>query len=225
MPQATTAQKLAPEETPAGPAELWTAMELQRRLEAMPAEARFCDSQRLITFYTELLSGGHGDALAPRSDGLGQGTVLTVKLPGDDEPGGAGERPEGVGAVPAPPLRVLVVDDNRDSADSLGMLFRLVGHDVRTAHDGLEAIAAADEFRPDAILLDIGLPKLDGYEVARQIRRLDWGRKTTLIAVTGWGQAEDRERSQQAGFDHHLIKPVDPSALLELLTGKDCPKD
>jgi len=221
MAQATTAQKLPLEETPAEPAELWTVMELQRRLAAMPAEAQVCDSRRLITFYTELLAGGHGDALVPRSDGLGPGTVLTVKLPGGDEPKGAGERPEGEGAAPAPPLRVLVVDDNRDSADSLGMLFRLVGHEIRTAHDGLEAIAAADEFRPDAILLDIGLPKLDGYEVARQIRRLDWGRKTTLIAVTGWGQAEDRERSEEVGFDHHLVKPVDPSALLDLLKAKD----
>ena len=146
---------------------------------------------------------------------------LEARPAGGDEPEGAGERPEAEGTVPAQPMRILVVDDNSDSADSLGMLFRLLGHDVRTAHDGLEAIAAADAFRPNAIVLDIGLPKLDGYEVARQIRRLDWGRKTTLIAVTGWGQTEDKERSEEAGFDHHLVKPVDPSALLDLLTGKD----
>lgn len=221
MARTATATKPAPPEAPADSTELWSAMELRRHLETMPPEAHICESQRLITFYTELLAGGHGGSFAPRTDRLGQGSILTVKLPSDEEPEGAGQRPQGEGAVPAPPLRILVVDDNRDSADSLGMLFRLVGHEVRTAHDGLEAIAAADEFRPDAIVLDIGLPKLDGYEVARQIRRLEWSRKTTLIAVTGWGQAEDKERSEEAGFDHHLVKPVDPSALLELLTGKD----
>ena len=220
MARTATATKPAPRKAPADPMELWSSMEL-RRLETTPVEVHICDSRTLITFYTELLAGSRGGALAPGSDGLGPGSVFTIELPvdghGTDGTGGTRKRK---GAAPGPPIRILVVDDNRDSADSLGMLFRLVGHDVRTAHDGLEAIAAADEFRPDAIVLDIGLPKLDGHEVARQLRRLEWCRKTILIAVTGWGQEEDKERSVEAGFDHHLVKPVDPSALLDLLAGR-----
>jgi CheY-like chemotaxis protein len=92
-----------------------------------------------------------------------------------------------------------------------------MGNDIRTARDGVEAVGAADEFRPDVILLDIGLPKLSGYEVARKIRHQPWGKAIVLIATTGWGQDTDKQRSQEAGFDHHLVKPVDPPALFELL--------
>jgi CheY-like chemotaxis protein len=109
--------------------------------------------------------------------------------------------------------RVLIVDDNRDAADSLSMLLRLRGDEVRTAYDGQQAIDVANEFQPDAIVLDIGLPKLDGYEAARRIRQQPWASDAVLIALTGWGQDKDRRLAVEAGFDHHMVKPVDPSAL------------
>ena len=110
------------------------------------------------------------------------------------------------------------MDDNRDSADSLGMLLRIMGNDIRTAYDGQQGLEVAGEFRPDVVLLDIGLPKLDGYEACRRIREQPWGKGVVLIAVTGWGQEEDRRRSHEAGFDRHLVKPVDPGALMRMLT-------
>ena len=112
--------------------------------------------------------------------------------------------------------RILVVDDNQDSAESLTILLKLAGHETHTAYDGLEAVEAAATFRPDVILLDIGLPKLNGYEVARKIREQPWGKNMVLVALTGWGQEEDRRRSQEAGFNHHLTKPVD------LLLSRSC---
>ena len=111
------------------------------------------------------------------------------------------------------------MDDNRDGADSLAMLLRIMGNDIRTAYDGQEAVDVAEEFRPDVVLLDIGLPKLNGYEACRRIREQPWGKDVVLIALTGWGQEEDRRRSHEAGFDHHLVKPVDPHALMKLLAG------
>jgi DNA-binding response OmpR family regulator len=118
-------------------------------------------------------------------------------------------------------LRILVVDDNRDSADSLAMMLRIMGNEIRTAYDGEEAVAAAGEFRPDVVLLDIGLPKLNGYEACRHIREQPWSKSVVLIAMTGWGQEEDRRRSQEAGFDKHMVKPVDPQALMNLLRELD----
>jgi CheY-like chemotaxis protein len=111
------------------------------------------------------------------------------------------------------------VDDNRDGADTLAMMLKIMGHETRTAHDGVEALAAAEAFRPDVVLCDIGLPKLNGYEVARRIREQGWGEGMVLIAQTGWGQEEDRCRSKEAGFNFHLVKPVDPDALEKLLAG------
>ena len=113
--------------------------------------------------------------------------------------------------------RVLVVDDNLDSAESLSLLLELMGHTVRTAHDGEEALAEADAFRPDLVLMDIGMPRMDGYEAARRLRQAPWAADTVLVALTGWGQDEDKRRSEEAGFDRHLIKPVDPTALEALL--------
>lgn len=113
--------------------------------------------------------------------------------------------------------RVLVVDDNLDSAESLSLLLELMGHEVRTAHDGEQALAEADAFRPDLVLMDIGMPRMDGYEAARRLREAEWAASIILVALTGWGQDEDRRRSEAAGFNHHLIKPVDPAALEALL--------
>jgi CheY-like chemotaxis protein len=115
--------------------------------------------------------------------------------------------------------RILVVDDNRDAAASLAMLLQLTGNETEVAFDGPHAIDLAAHFKPEVILLDIGLPGLNGYEVARRIRQEAWGKDCKLIAVTGWGQLEDRQRSQEAGFDAHLVKPVDHDALAKMLTG------
>jgi CheY-like chemotaxis protein len=113
----------------------------------------------------------------------------------------------------------LIVDDNRDNADSLARLLRLMGNDTRTAYDGQEGVEVARTFHPDVMLLDIGLPKLDGYEACRRIREQSWSKSAVMIAVTGWGQEEDRRRSHEAGFDHHMVKPVDPHDIMKLLAG------
>jgi len=115
------------------------------------------------------------------------------------------------------PRRILVVDDNVDNAESIRLLFQLAGHQVRTAYNGHDALAAACAFRPEVVLLDIGLPGMDGYEVARRLREAAGGKKMLLIAQTGYGQEEDRRRSREAGFYAHLVKPVDPGALKALL--------
>ena len=120
----------------------------------------------------------------------------------------------------APSRRILVVDDNLDGVETLSRLLRLMGNEVRTAHDGQEALEAAEAFRPDVAVLDIGLPTLDGYEAARRLREQPWGRDMILVALTGWGQDEDRRRSQAAGFDHHLVMPVTAPALREALAGR-----
>lgn len=116
----------------------------------------------------------------------------------------------------ATPARVLVVDDNEDAADSLATLLGVMGYDVRTAYDGPEAISAADEFRPEVALLDIGLPRLSGYDIARHVRA-SRGEQVLLVAITGWGQEEDRRKAREAGFDHHFTKPADFDLLLELI--------
>ena len=113
--------------------------------------------------------------------------------------------------------RVLVADDNHDAADSLAMLLELGGHEVRVAHDGREALAIANAFRPEVALLDIAMPGMDGHEVARALRAEPWGRGVVLVALTGWGQHEDRHRALAAGFDHHLTEPVDPDVIERLL--------
>ncbi len=114
--------------------------------------------------------------------------------------------------------RILVVDDNRDSAKTLAMLLGITGHETAVAHDGLAAVEAAGSFRPEVILLDIGLPKLNGYEVCRAIRKEDWGTPIVIVALTGWGQDDDRRKSTEAGFNGHLVKPVEHDALVKLLT-------
>ena len=160
----------------------------------------------------------HGGTMEARSDGLGEGSEFVMRLPIPDEPVKAPPPAPAVSA--SPPMtarRILVVDDNPDSATSLAMLLQLTGNETHIAHDGLEAVDAAAAFRPDVVLLDIGLPKLNGYEAARRIREQPSGNKMVLVALTGWGQEEDRRKSSEAGFDGHLVKPVDYPALMELL--------
>lgn len=114
-------------------------------------------------------------------------------------------------------LRMLIVDDNRDAADSLGMLMQVMGNQTCVAYDGREALTVASQFHPEVVLLDIGLPNMSGYEVARELRKRPGGSSMLLIATTGWGQPSDKEQSRDAGFDHHLVKPIDPQTLLKLL--------
>jgi len=125
------------------------------------------------------------------------------------------------GAVVLSGRRILVVDDNKDSADTLCMLLQLNNNELRTAYDGLEAVNAAETFQPELVLLDIGLPKLNGYEVARRIRSQPWSRDVILVALTGWGQDEDKRRSQEAGFNFHIVKPVNLAALETLLDQRE----
>ena len=163
----------------------------------------------------------HGGSIAAQSDGPGLGSEFVVKLPVLTTLPAIRASPSSPEARPAKGQvrsRILVVDDNEDAAKSLArLLTRLHGHDVRIAHEGPTALEAAEDYRPELILLDIGLPGMDGNEVARSIRRLPWGNDVVLIALTGWGQEEDRRRSSEAGFDHHLVKPVDPILLERLL--------
>jgi CheY-like chemotaxis protein len=116
------------------------------------------------------------------------------------------------------PQRILIADDNADSAESMGMLLRLMGNDVRIASDGLDAVQQAAAFQPDIVLMDIGMPRLDGYEAARRIRNQDWSRDTLLVAVTGWGPSDDSEEATAAGFDRHFTKPLDPAELRRLVS-------
>jgi signal transduction histidine kinase len=161
----------------------------------------------------------HGGTIMAHSDGPGHGSTFIVRLPviRESSPAQPRARPERERTAPSARRRILVVDDERLSAASWGKLLQNAGHEIRTAHDGFEAVEVSEEFRPDVVLLDIGLPKLDGYEVAQRIRHQPWGQGMVLIALTGWGEETDRQRSTAAGFDHHLVKPVDPSTLLHLL--------
>ena len=151
------------------------------------------------------------------SAGRGKGSEFVVSLPSAEAPEPLQALPVSVGAQPPDRLRVLVVDDNVDAADSLAMALRLSGQEVRVAYDGEAALAIAAELNPQAVLLDIGMPVMDGYLVARRLRQAESTRLSLLIAVTGWGQDEDRRRSREAGFDHHLVKPVDPGVLVPLI--------
>jgi CheY-like chemotaxis protein len=122
------------------------------------------------------------------------------------------------------PRRILVADDNQDAAQTLQVLLGLGGHETFLAFDGEEALDKAEELRPDIVLLDIGMPKMTGHEVAKRLRARPWFQGRTLIALTGWGQEMDRRKSREVGFDHHLVKPIDPSALLALIASLPEPK-
>lgn len=167
----------------------------------------------------------HGGTVSARSAGAGQGSEFTIHLP----------RSLVTNAVPPSDLaqlspatgrklRLLVADDNRDAAHSLATLLDMSGNEVSVAHSGEEALRLAQLLQPQAVILDIGMPGMSGYEVARRIREQDWGKRTLLIAVTGWGQAEDKQRSRDAGFDFHLTKPVDVSEVERLLGDFEVPR-
>ena len=162
----------------------------------------------------------HQGTIEARSDGPGKGSEFVVRLPllaADSEPPAAERREKAKPGGASRPRRVLVVDDNRDSTESMAMLLHSWGQDVREAHDGPSALALAAEWRPDVVLLDIGLPKMSGYEVATRLRALPGCSRVALVAMTGYGQESDRDRSRASGFLHHLVKPVDPSLLRRVL--------
>ncbi|HEX6703725.1 MAG TPA: chemotaxis protein CheB [Albitalea sp.] len=171
-----------------------------------------------LTLVKQLIEA-HGGTVTAASEGIGHGSEFVLHLPMPDAPqqpvsdSFSAER----AAVSSAPRRILVVDDNRDSAESLTIALRLQGHEVRTAHDGQAAIQLAESWRPEIVLLDIGLPGMNGYDVARRMGDHPWRRDMRLIALTGWGQATDRDRSAAAGFDAHLVKPVELATLIELL--------
>jgi CheY-like chemotaxis protein len=163
----------------------------------------------------------HGGAVEAHSEGENEGSEFVVRLPLanpsiSDQPASGPGVPVGTSAV-EPKQRILVVDDNLDAARTLDTLLRMRGHEVRMAHTGQEALAVAAEFLPQVVLLDIGLPDMVGYEVARRLRRMPELGNVILIAQTGWGQDEDRRRSREAGFDAHLVKPVELGAIRQVL--------
>jgi CheY-like chemotaxis protein/two-component sensor histidine kinase len=165
----------------------------------------------------------HGGSVEARSPGEGLGSEFIVRLPlvERDATESQGAPAPDSGASPTCAMhRILAVDDNKDSADSLGMMLRFLGADVQVAYDGPAALAAIRSYRPSVVLLDLGMPGMDGYEAARQIRADERNKDLMLIALTGWGQDEDRRGSEQAGFDHHLVKPVDLGALQTLLASR-----
>jgi PAS domain S-box-containing protein len=163
----------------------------------------------------------HGGSVEARSVGLGHGSEFIVRLPLAehlDQDIARSVRPGDAEASVPPTVRILVVDDNQDSADSLGAVLSFLGADVRIAYDGQSALEALRTYHPSAVILDLGMPGLDGYEVAHRVRQDPALRDLTLIALTGWGQEQDRRRTREAGFDHHLVKPVDLQVLKVLLT-------
>jgi CheY-like chemotaxis protein len=160
----------------------------------------------------------HDGSVTARSDGPGAGSEFVVRLPlvaadAKTEPR-VGRMP---GTTPGTAQKILIVDDNQDNAESLNLLLRLSGNDTQTAGDGVEAVEKAEEFLPDVILLDIGLPRMNGYETCRTIRQKPWGKDVIMVALTGWGQDEDRRKAKEAGFNGHMVKPVNHEDLLETL--------
>ncbi|MGC8642341.1 MAG: hybrid sensor histidine kinase/response regulator, partial [Isosphaeraceae bacterium] len=167
----------------------------------------------------------HGGSVEAFSDGPGRGSEFRLRLPLAS--GLVGEAPDVLKAESTSasnrPRRILIVDDNADAVSSLRVVLTTKGYEVQTAHDGLQALELAADFRPHAVLLDIGLPKINGYDVARKIRDQPWGKSMLLVATTGWGQLDDRQRAHEAGFDHHLVKPVDFATLDELFKSLPAP--
>ena len=159
----------------------------------------------------------HGGSITATSEGAGKGCEFIVRLPAIAPPASRPDARRPARQSEGRSSRILVIDDNVDTARGLGRLLKLLGHEVATAHDGPSALEAAREHRPEFVLLDIGLPGMDGYEVARRLRQDEGCKDAVIVAISGYGQDEDRRRSKQAGIDHHLVKPIDHDALVTLL--------
>jgi CheY-like chemotaxis protein len=196
-----------------------------------PAGQRFSGGLGIRLTLVKRLTEMHGGRVEARSEGAGKGSefVLRLRLAGTAQaeigpraaPAAAGRAVE----TPRGPRRVLVVDDNSDAADSLSMFLKFLGSAVRVAYDGPSALEILESFRPAIVLLDLGMPVRDDYEVARRIRRHPLGQEVVLVALTEWGQEEDRRRTAEAGFDHHLIKPVNPVDLEKLLASWEAKRE
>ena len=158
----------------------------------------------------------HGGTIQARSDGLGRGSALIIRIPATSW-GALAEQPQRIDVRSYAGVRVLVIDDNVDGADMLASLVTSLGGEARVAYDGHAGLNAATEFGPDVVLLDIGMPDMDGYETCRRLRAAPMSKAAYIVAVTGWGQPQDRERALSAGFDAHMTKPADPRALERLL--------
>jgi len=163
----------------------------------------------------------HGGSVAVRSEGIGRGSEFTVRLPLAGQPRAAANAPVAVADLGVPAaepgaLRILVVDDNRDAADTLAMSLSMLGHEVRTEYDAPRVVETAATFLPELVFMDIGMPRMNGFDVARAIREQEWGGDTMLVALTGWGKEDDRAKSRDAGFDHHLVKPAELDEILRL---------
>jgi len=165
------------------------------------------------------IAEAHGGSLTAASEGEGKGAVFTLRLPLEDR--APPPHPTTLSAGSVVPKRILVVDDNVDAATTLQLLLKSLGHEACAVYDGQQALSMALAFRPDVVLLDIGMPGLDGYEVARRLREIKRGKPLRIIAVTGWGQEADRARSREAGFDVHLVKPVDPTVLTSAIANNN----
>jgi CheY-like chemotaxis protein len=162
----------------------------------------------------------HGGNISAASMGLDRGSEFTLQLPLFIDAAASTDAAQAAAPIePAVQVRrnILIADDNQDALESLALMLRLEGHEVHCASDGEEALALAGQRRPEIVVLDVGMPKLDGCEVARRIRAESWGREAVLVALTGWGQEVDRRRSREAGFDMHLVKPVDPATICDML--------
>jgi CheY-like chemotaxis protein len=166
----------------------------------------------------------HGGRIEARSDGQGQGSEFLVWLPALPDLVKPIRLAEGDSRSAITSLRVLVVDDNYDAADSMATMLQLLGNDTFTARDGEEAVSACETFHPDVVLMDIAMPTMNGYEACRQMRLAPWGRDVVIIALTGWGTDEDRRRTREFGFNHHLTKPVNLATLRSILGGLE-PRD
>ena len=160
----------------------------------------------------------HGGTVEAHSEGPGRGSEFVIRIPVLEHKQPPVIETPALAPATAHKRRILVVDDNTDAAESLAALLAINGHETRLAHDGYQAVEEARTFHPDVVFLDIGMPTLDGHETARRIRQEPWGRDMVLVALTGWGQVEDRRRSKEAGFDHHLVKPADPNVVAKLIS-------
>jgi len=186
-----------------------------------PALARSRGGLGIGLALTRRLVQLHGGEITATSEGAGQGSLFRVWLPlaatiVDEAPASAQQGPPAAEGS----LRILVADDNRDAAETLGILLEVMGHEVKTVHDGEAAVEAAASFDPELVLLDIGMPGLNGYETCRRLRAQAGGARRTVFAVTGWGQPHDVQSAHEAGFDRHLVKPVDMDTLMQLI--RDC---
>jgi CheY-like chemotaxis protein len=159
----------------------------------------------------------HHGSIEGRSDGAGKGSEFIVRLPLESSAEAALRQDPVNKDASSAPRRVLVVDDNQDAAFTMSLILKKQGHMVKTAYDGVEAVQSAESFKPDVIFMDIGMPRMNGFDACKAIRSMQWGKSIHIIALSGWGQEEDRNKSEEAGFDQHIVKPIERRTLERLM--------